>query len=137
LQAKWPTDTLQLLLGPSESKVLYTLQLPSGGPFESVVSLCKPEFLHITVVIGGPFTSRVAHLHIPVALGDTFEGGILSYDVDRKKLYERIINFSPKIRNIYARNTLSGAPEKRGTRQVLRLPSLKHTTVYNPDNDLI
>ena len=24
-----------------------------------------------------------------------------------------------------------------GPRQVLRLPSLKHTTVYNPDNDLI
>jgi len=43
------------------------------------------------------------------------------------------------MRNIYARNTLKGAPKtKRGSpRQVPRLPSLKHTTVYNPDNDLI
>jgi len=37
--------------------------------------------------------------------------------------------------NIYARNAL-GSPD-RGAREVLRLPSLKHTTVYNPDNDLI
>jgi len=26
---------------------------------------------------------------------------------------------------------------QRGPGQVLRLPSLKHITVYNPDNDLI
>jgi len=38
---------------------------------------------------------------------------------------------------IYARNALRGAPENGGAMQVLRLPSLKHTTAYNPDSDLI
>jgi len=107
------------------------------GPFESVVSLCKAEYLHITVVIGGPFKSSVAYLHIAVALGGPFEGGVLNYDVVRKMLYEQIINFSPKMRHIYARNTLRGAPEKGGSRQVLCLPSLKYTTVYNLNNDLM
>jgi len=41
------------------------------------------------------------------------------------------------MRNIYARNTLREAPEKGDSRQVLRLPSLKHTTLYNLDNDLM
>ena len=41
------------------------------------------------------------------------------------------------MKNIYARNTLRGALKKEGPRQVPRLPSFKHTTVYNPDNDLI
>jgi len=30
-----------------------------------------------------------------------------------------------------------GVPKKGGSRQVLRLPSLKHTTAYNLDNDLM
>ena len=38
------------------------------------------------------------------------------------------------MRNIYARKTLRGGPKKGGARQVLRLTSLKYTTVYNPDN---
>jgi len=57
-----------------------------GGPFESVVSLCKAENLHITDVVGGLFKSRVAYLHIAVALGGPFEGGVLNYDVIRKIL---------------------------------------------------
>ena len=41
------------------------------------------------------------------------------------------------MRNIYAWNTLRRVSKKGGPRQVLRLLSLKHTIVYNPDNDLI
>jgi len=69
---------------------------------------CKAEYLHFTVVVQGPFKSRVAYLHIAVALGGPFEGRVLNYDAVRKILYEWIINFSPKLRNIYARNTLRG-----------------------------
>jgi len=70
---------------------------------------CKAEYLHISVVVGGAFESRVAYLHIAVTLGGPFEGRVLHYDVVRKILYKRIINFSPKMRNIYARNTLRKA----------------------------
>ena len=70
---------------------------------------CKAKCLHITVVVGGSFKSRIAYLHIAVALRGSFEGRVLNYDVDRKILYVRIITFSTKMRNFYARNTL-GAP---------------------------
>jgi len=70
---------------------------------------CKAEYLHITVVAGGVFESRVACLYIAVALLGPFEGTVLNFAVVRKLLYEWIINFSPKMRNIYARNTLKGA----------------------------
>jgi len=61
--------------------------------FESVGSLCKAEYLHITGVIGGPFESSVAYLHIEVTLGGPFECEVLNYDVVGKILYEQIINF--------------------------------------------
>ena len=48
------------------------------------------------------------------ALGGPFEGRVLNYDVVRKIVYERIMFFSPKMKNIYARNTLRGTPEKGG-----------------------
>ena len=73
----------------------------AGRPYEA-------EYLHILVVVGGPFESRVAYLHFAAALGGSFEGRVLNHDVIRKILYERIINFSPKMKNIYARNTLRG-----------------------------
>ena len=97
------------------------------------------EHLHITVVVGCPFESRVAYLHIAVALGGPFQGRVLNYEygVVRKILYERIINLSRKMWNIYAQNTLRVTLKRRGPRKVPRLPSLKHTTLYNPDNDLI
>ena len=97
----------------------------------------KSVYLQITVVVRGPFESRVAHLHITVALEGPFEGRVLNCDVVRKIFYEPIINFSPKLRNIYAQNALRGTPKKGVPRQVPRLPPLKHTTVHNPDNDLI
>jgi len=119
---------------PFESRVAYLYNaFAVGRP-------CKAEYLHITVVVGGPFENRVAYLHIhtAVALGGPFEGRVLNCDVVRKILYERIINFSPKMTKIYARNTSKEAPKKGdGARQAPRLPSLKHTAVYNPDNDLI
>jgi len=47
-------------------------------------------------------------MHIAVALAGPFEDRVLNYDVVRKILYERMISFSPKMRNIYERNTLWG-----------------------------
>jgi len=43
----------------------------------------KAEHLHITVVVGSPFESRLAYLHIhtAVALGGPYESRVLSYDV--------------------------------------------------------
>jgi len=61
-------------------------------------------------VIWGPFINRVAHLYIAVAVG-------------------------PHLKARQA--TLHVTVAKGGPRQVPRLPSLKHTTVYDPDNDLI
>jgi len=77
------------------------------------MSVCKAEYPHITVV-GGPFKSRVAYLHVAVALGGPFESGVLNYDVVRKMLYERITTFLLKMRNIYARNALRGTPDRGG-----------------------
>jgi len=74
---------MQLLLGALVKQSTCTLQLLLGAPL-------KAEYLHIAVAPGGPFED----------------------DVIRKTLYERIINFSPKMRNVYARNTLRGARGK-------------------------
>jgi len=68
-------------------------------------AIAKQSTCTFTIVVGGPFESRVAiYVHIAVALGGPFEGRVLNfeYDVARKILYERIINFSPKMRNSYA-----------------------------------
>jgi len=56
----------------------------------------------------GTFESKVDHLCITVAVGFLWEQGTLHITV-----------------------------EKDGRMQVPRLPSLKHTTAYGPDNDLI
>ena len=79
--------------GPLWKKRTYTLQLLLGA-------LSKAEYLHITMVVGSPFKSRV-----------------FSYDQLRNLLCEWIISFSVKLMKIYARKTWRGllkrAPEKK------------------------
>jgi len=95
-------------LAPFESKV-FTHCSCYWGPLRKQSSL-----LYVTVAVVPHW--RQGTLHITVAIGGPFEGRVLNYDV--------------------VRNTLRGL-KKGGPRQVPRLPSLKHTPVYNPDNDRI
>jgi len=56
--------------------------------------------LHIAVAVGRP--CKAEYLHITVVLGGLVEGRVLNYDVLRKILFVRIINFSPK-KGIFSR----------------------------------
>jgi len=68
----------------------------------------QARYFHITTAVGCPFESKVAYLYIALAVGP-----------------------------LWNQDTLQITVANGGPRQVPRLPSLKHTTVYNPDNDLI
>ena len=76
----------------------------------------KAEYLHNTIVFWGPVESRAVylHIHIAVALEGPFEGRVLNYDGVQKILYDRIIIFPPKMRNIYAQNTVRRSHKKGG-----------------------
>ena len=81
------------------------------GPFESVgIIYYSCNFRSFESRVGLP-------AHYSCYWGP-FEGRVLNYDVVREILYERIINLSPKVKNIYPQNTLKGAPEIGGPRQV-------------------
>jgi len=74
----------------------------------------KAAYLYVTVAVGPHW--KQGTLHITVAIGGPFEGRALNYDVVGNTL-----------RRLW----------KAGPRQVPRLPFLKHTLAYNPDNNRI
>ena len=82
---------------------------------------------------------KAKYLHITFSVGGAFENRVLTYDLLCSTLYERIRNFSSKIRKMYARDTSWGPPKKGGGRGkcLARLPLntplvdeiLKHTYI--------
>jgi len=81
----------------------------------------------------GLFESGVANLHIAVAVGDSFENRILTYDLLRSLLHEWIICFSPK----WGKCTehLEGSPEQDEWRGkcLSRLPTTDHCIATEHD----
>ena len=94
--------TLQLLFigTPLKAESTYTMHLLLGA-------LLKEEYLHIAVSVGGSFESRV-----------------LSYNLLRSILYERIRSFSPEIRENLREKHLEGLLKSGGLRQVPYSPPL-------------
>ena len=148
---KRSTYTLQWLLGPLWKQCTYTLQLLLGTLLKAeflditvaVGALLKAEYSHITTATGGPFESKV-YLHITVAVGalwkqDTSTLQLLLGDPLKAEFYvwsasEYIIwmdsRFSPKMRKVYARNTLRG-PVKRGYKvRIFTILSAVHKVVF-------
>jgi len=86
-----------------------------GGPL-------KEKCLCITVTLG-PFQSKV-FTHYSCCWGPLWKQSSL-------------LRYYSCCWALWKQGTLHITVAKGGPRQVPRLPSLKHTTVYNPDNDLI
>jgi len=66
----------------------------------------KAKYLQNAVAFELP--SKAEYLHIAVVVGGRFEGRVLQSYVSQKILFERIIIFLPKMRNIYAPNKTRG-----------------------------
>ena len=62
-------------------------------------------------------------------------GGAQSWAATALCLY--ITYFTVAVGPLWKQDTLDITVEKRGPRQMFRLPSHKNTAVHNPDNDLI
>jgi len=88
-----------------------------GGPL-------KQKFLCIAVSLG-PFKSKV-FTHYNCCWGRLWMQSSLL-----------ILYIAVAVGPLWKQDTLHITVAKGGPRQVPRLPSLKHTTVHNPDNDLI
>jgi len=103
-----------------------------GGPFENVVSCYCGPFESRVLTQGSscwarlwsrvpahssccwePFESRLAFLHIAVAVGGPSEGRVLNHDVVQKIVYELIINFNQKW-GIFTCEIPWGGPLERG-----------------------
>jgi len=106
------------------------------GPSPRSPPFCTPllQYLHIKVAFEGPLKAKnftlqspfwaplkAWYLHITLSLGGPIESKALTYVLLYRTLYEWIISFSPKIRNIYAPQ---GWLPKRGARGkcLARLP---------------
>jgi len=100
-------------------------------------ALVKKSTCKLQLCLGAPFWHRVAYLHIAVTLGSHLKGRVLNL-MWFGKYYTRGWYIFHQKGGIFTRKIPWWGPLKSGVpRQVSRLPSLKHTTVYNPDNDLI
>jgi len=89
------------------------LQLLTGVPL-------KARNLHIAVAIGGPLKAEYLRYTLQLTWGP-FESRVLTFDLRRSILYERIIRFSPKNENLRAKH-VEGGPEEQGARQVPHSP---------------
>jgi len=104
-----PTYTLQLLLWSlwNQSRLLTRCSC-SGRP-------CEADYLHFTVVVGGPYESRVAYLHMAVALGALWKQSTELWCSSENIIWAEIKVF---IKNKeYIIYTLKGAPKKEGGRE--------------------
>ena len=83
----------------------------------------KYEALEISEV-RGPFERKVLMHYI-------YFGTLCKQDINTLQPLQLLL------RALWKQGTLNITVAKRGPRQVSRLPSLKHTTVYKPDSELI
>ena len=130
---KHSTNALQLVLrAPLKAENLH-IAVANGAPFESKVltlySCCwgplqkqsiyalqwlleaplKVEYLPMQFLLVDPL--KAAHIHKSCCWG-SLESKVLMCDMFRNILYQWTIRFSPKMRNIYARNPAKGVFRK-------------------------
>jgi len=81
----------------------------------------RVAYIHISVAVGAPLKAK--YLYITISIRGPLKAKYLLMVCFCSKLSERIIHLSPKIRKMYARNTSRRSP-KRGARDkcLTRLP---------------